>query len=60
MDNETLAAMIGVVKSIPGTAAARAETAASSAEASAELAAQHSMGVSINGTKLVFSQLEGE
>ena len=67
VDMTTLAAAIGVVKGIPDTAAAAAlaaaedaAEAAENAEASATLAAQHSMGVSVSGTTLVFSQLGGE
>lgn len=62
MDTSTLGAAIAIVKSIPGTAAARAEAAQEAAEAAeqaaeaaAELAVQHSYGVSVVGHTLVFS-----
>lgn len=63
MDMETLGAAIAIAKSIPGSAAERSETAATTAEEaaqsaleSAELAAQHSYGVSVSGTTIVFTK----
>ena len=63
MEIDTLGVAIAVAKSIPGTAANRAESAKASAEAaalsaqeSAELAEQHSFGVSVEGTVLVFTK----
>lgn len=55
MDPVTMGAAIRRVKSIPTTAATIALEAAESAEASAALAQQHSYGVSVSGTKLVFT-----
>ena len=55
MDITTLGAAIAIAKTLPDTAAGRAEAAAQAAEAAAELAEQHSYGVSVSGTKLVFT-----
>ena len=52
MDIETLGAAIAVAKSIPGTAAERAETAAESAESAAEIAEASAYGITITGTTL--------
>lgn len=61
-DMSELGALIGIVKSIPGTAVNRAEAAQSAAEeaqtaaeAAAELAETHNMGVSVSGTTLQFT-----
>lgn len=56
MDAQMLAAAICICKSIPDTAAERAEAAQRAAEESAELAEQHSYGVSVIGTTLQFSK----
>lgn len=55
MDSQTLGAAIAIVKSIPGTAAQRAETAAEAAENAAEIAATHNYGISASGNKLVIT-----
>ena len=55
MDGATLGAAIAICKAIPGTAANRAETAAQAAEVAAQAAQEHSMGVSISGTAIVFT-----
>ena len=57
MDQNTLLAAISIVKKIPGTAAERAETAQAAAESAAELAQQHSMGVSVNEHTITFTPL---
>lgn len=55
MDSQTLGAAIAIAKSIPGTAAQRAETAAEAAENAAEIAAAHNYGISVSGNKLVIT-----
>ena len=60
MDTQLFGKIISYVKQLPGTSVTQAQAAADAAAASATLAAQHSMGVSVSGTTLVFSQLEGE
>ena len=67
MDTQLFGMIISYVKQLPGTAVTEAQAAANDASdsataaaASATLAAQHSMGVSVSGTTLVFTQLEGE
>lgn len=62
-DSNALGVLIGIVKSIPGTAANRAETAQASAEdaqaaaeSAAELAATRNYGVSVSGNTLTFTQ----
>lgn len=55
MDIVTFAASIGKSLSIPGTAAERSEAAAEAAQQAAELAIQHSYGVSVNGETIVFT-----
>ena len=67
MDIQTLGAAIAMAKSIPGSAGQRAETAAGQAEAAAVVAAeaavlaeQHSYGVSVVGTGLIFSKEDND
>lgn len=55
MDTQTLGAAIAIVKTIPGTAAQRAETAAEAAEAAAEQAATHNYGISVVGNTLAIT-----
>lgn len=55
IDTETLGAAIAIAKSIPGTAAQRAESAAEAAENAAAEAATHNYGISVSGTKLVIT-----
>lgn len=50
---------IGFLRSIPGTAANTAIQAAESASASAEIAQQHSMGVSVSGHTITFIPATG-
>ena len=57
IDTDTMGATIAIVKQIPGTAAQRAETAAAEAEASAQAAAMHNMGVAISGHKIIFQEV---
>lgn len=59
MDIETLGIAIAVTKSIPGSAAERAETAAETAEtnaeaaaASAQIAAESAYGIAVDGSIL--------
>lgn len=58
MDIETMAATIGIVKKIPTTAAARAETAAESAEASADRAAMYGQAIDIVDGVIVIGEEE--
>ena len=70
MDNkkaltEPLPMLVGIVKSIPGTAASAAETAKqgaqeaqAAAEAAAEIAQQHAWGVSVSDNTLSFAEPE--
>lgn len=60
MDIQTLAAAIGIVKNIGDSAAARAETAAESAEAFAAEAATHAYGIDVVGRSLVITDIEEE
>ena len=60
MDAMTLLVAALIAKSVPGTAGAAATAAAAAAEASAELAQQHSMGVAVSGTGIVFTDLTEE
>lgn len=60
MDIQTLAAAIGIVKNIGDSAAARAETAAESAEASAAEAATHAYGIDVVGRSLMITDIEEE
>ena len=55
MDGSTLGAALALVKGMPDSAAARAETAARAAEAAADRAEEHGYGIAVNGTKLVIS-----
>lgn len=57
MDYDTMGMTIAFVKTIPGTAAQRAEAAAAAAEESARAAAEHGMGVSVSGHKIVFQEV---
>ena len=58
MDLITLAAAIGIVKKIPGTAAERAEAAAQAAEQSAEAAATHNYAITITDGVLNITESE--
>ena len=58
MDLSTVMVAVAVSKSIPGTAAERAETAASNAEASADRADTYACSVSIDGHKMVITTSE--
>ena len=52
---------LGIVKSIPGTAAQRAEAAQAAAEAAAETAQQYGYGMKVeNNTLYVFGGEESE
>lgn len=54
-------ATLGIIKSIPGTAAQRAEAAQAAAEAAAETAQQYGYGMKIeDDTLYVFSGEESE
>lgn len=55
MDPTTLAIAIALMKALPGTATADAVAAADRAEAAAESASKHAMGVTIEGTNIIFS-----
>lgn len=56
MNEAELAGMVaGLIKNLPDNSAGRAVEAAERAEAAAETAEQHSIGMSINGTKLVLT-----
>lgn len=55
IDTETLGAALALAKSIPGTAAQRAESAAEAAENAAANAATHNYGISVSGNKLVIT-----
>ena len=55
-----LGAIMAIVKTIPGTAISDAVAAADRADAAAELAEQHNMGVAVSGTKIVFASGDGE
>ena len=58
MDIQTLAAAIGIIKNVGDSAAARAETAAQSAEASAVEAATHAYGIDVVGRTLMITDIE--
>lgn len=58
--NALLGALMAIVKTIPGTAISEAVDAANRADAAAELAEQHNMGVTVSGTKMVFTSGDGE
>ncbi len=61
MDKDTeLGMLISVVRSIPGSAAERAETAAAQAAASAETAAESAYAISVTGTTLNILDNGGE
>ena len=59
MDIQTLAAAVAVSSKIPGSAAKRAETAASAAESAAELARQYGYRIRVEGKTLIIGE-EGE
>lgn len=63
---DVLGPVIGIVKAMPDTAAAKAEaaaeeanTAAETAQAAAEVAKQHGYGLSVSGTTLVVTEATG-
>lgn len=56
MDVTTLGAAIAVAKSIPGTAAERAETAADRAESAAEIAEASAYGITVEGHTLKITE----
>ena len=61
MKPDVLATIIGIVRNLPGSETQKAMAAADRAEAAAETAEQHSIGMSLNGTTLVLtSPKEGE
>ena len=67
IDSNALGVLIGIVKSIPGTAANKAETAQAAAEdaqtaaeTAAELAATRNYGVSVSGNTLTFTENTSE
>lgn len=51
---------LGIIKKMPDTAAGRAEAAATRAEAAAQTASEHAQGISVDGTALVVTELEGD
>ncbi len=59
MDFLSLLLSIGLVRSIPGTAADKAESAADEAKTAAEQAKQHNYGIYISGHKLVIEEPQG-
>lgn len=59
MDGSTLGALIGIVKAIPDSKITQAEAAADRAEAARDEAIEHSYGVSISQTQLIFTVSEG-
>lgn len=56
MDMKTIGAAVALVKSIPGSAAQRAETAQAAAEAAAQEAASHNYGITVSGTVLTITE----
>ena len=61
MDFQTLAAAIGIVKKIPGSAAERAETAAEQAETAAALAQEYGYSLIFeDGYMVVGEEQEGD
>lgn len=56
MDISTLAATIGIIKKIPGTAAERAEKAAEDAESAAELAQQYGYRITVENKTLIVGE----
>ena len=60
MRDEELGMLISVVRSIPGSAAERAETAAAAAEASAETAAASAYAITLTGCSLNILDEGGE
>lgn len=56
MDNNLLGVLLSIVRGIPDSKIAAAESAADRAEDAAELAEQHNMGVAVSGTTIVFSE----
>lgn len=59
MDATELGVAVSILKKIPDTAVSDAIAAADRAESAATAAEQHSMGVSVSGTGLVFTNLTG-
>lgn len=59
MDFLSFLLSLTILKNLPGEAVADAEAAAEIAEASAEIAQQHSMGVSVSGTTITFAPPTG-
>lgn len=55
MDTTTLGAAIAVAKSIPGTAAERAESAADRAESAAEIAEASAYGITVEDHTIVIT-----
>jgi hypothetical protein len=55
MDIVSIGAAVNLVKSIPGSAAERAETAAEAAEAAAAVAETHNYGISVVDTVLAIT-----
>lgn len=53
--SEVIGIVVGLIKSIPTSAAGQAVAAAERAEAAAEVAEQHSIGMTVSGTKLVLT-----
>ena len=53
---KTIGAAVALVKSIPGSAAQRAETAQAAAEAAAQEAASHNYGITVSGTVLTITE----
>ena len=55
MDGGTVGLIVAIAKSIPDTAAVRAETAQEKAEQAAELAQHYGYGMQVQGHKLIIT-----